>query len=90
MVRSRGDSGEHNVRLESCSVQTTVPTSRTLDFGQFDFGHQTELAEVEIGRSRTDGVCSVFSFSLLFFLLLCLFTFLYFFPCSNFSLSLFI
>ena len=35
------------------------------DFGQFDFGQlaDIELAEVEIGRSRTDGVCSVFSFS---------------------------
>ena len=36
---------------------------RMLDFGQFNFG---QLAEVEIGRSRTHGVCSFSSFSFLF------------------------
>ena len=58
------------------------------DFGQFDFG---QLAEVEIGRSgnwpkskligrnRTDGVCSVSSFSLSFFFFCFVFTFLHFF-----------
>ena len=68
------------------------PELRMLDFGQFDFGQlaEIELAEVEIGRSRTDadGVSSVSSFSLYFFLLLCLFTSLCFFSCSSSSLSL--
>ena len=63
------------------------------DFGQFDFGQlaEIELAEVEIGRSRnwpkskligrsrTDGVCSVPSFSRSFFFICLAFTFLYFF-----------
>ena len=49
-----------------------------LDFDQFDFGQlaEIELAEVEIGRSRNwpklkRWVCSVSSFALFFFLLLC-------------------
>ena len=62
--------------------------TRMLDFGQFDFDQLAEielaevenkLAEVEIGRSRTDGVCSVSSFSVFscfrlfhFFFLFCL------------------
>ena len=55
--------------------------SKMLDFGQFDFGQFDfgQLAEVEIGRSRnwpkskligrsrTDGVCSVSSLSLFLF-----------------------
>ena len=71
-----------------------------LDFGQFDFG---QLAEIElvaigrsrnwpksklIGRSRTDGVCSVSSFSLSSFFSLC-FYFSSLFSCSYSSLSSF-
>ena len=76
--------------------------ARMLDFGQFDFGQFDfgQLAKVEIGRSRnwpkskligrirTDGVCSVSSFSLSFFLLLC-FYFSSLFSCSYSSLSSF-
>ena len=45
---------------------------------------KSKLAEVEIARSRTDGVCSVSSFSLLFFF----FLFLYFFYFFLFLLRL--
>ena len=61
------------------------------DFGQFDFGQncptirlrpelsEVELAEVEVGRSRIDGVCFVSSFSLSYFFMCFVFTFLNFF-----------
>ena len=53
-------------------------STRMLDFGQFDFG---QLAEVEIGRSRTHGVYSFSSFSdysSCFLLFLFLFFFFFF------------
>ena len=80
-----------------------LPPKRMLDFGQFDFGQFDfgQLAEVEIGRSRnwpkskligrsrTDGVCSISSFSLSFFSFALSFYFSLLFSCSNSSLSSF-
>ena len=66
-----------------------------LDFGQFDFG---QLAEVEIGRSRnwpkskligrsrTHGVCSVSSFSLIFSFALSFYFSLFFLVPTHLSL----
>ena len=74
-----------------------------LDFGQFDFGQLAgiELAEVEIGRnrnwpkskligrSRTDGACSMSSFSFFFFFYF-VFLLFYRFYCSYSSSFFFV
>ena len=50
---------------------------------------KSKLAEVEIGRNRTDGVCSVSSFSLSCFCFCFVFLLSLLFSCSNASLSSF-
>ena len=52
------------------------PGTRMLDFGQFDFG---QLAEGEIGRIRTDGVCSFLLFLFFFALFFFFFSIIFFF-----------
>ena len=65
-----------------CSIclSTVHHSPRILDIGHFDFGHFNfgQLAEVEIGRSRTHGVCSFSDFSCFFFFFF-LFLFLFLF-----------
>ena len=73
--RAREDA---RLRPISTSANSTSDNSTSASWPKSNWP-KSKLAEVEIGRSRTDGVCSVSSFSLSFFSYCFVFTFLHFF-----------
>ena len=72
--------GQHtwNQRGCSASANSTSDNSSSASWPKSNWP-KSKLAEVEIGRSRTDGVCSVSSFSLSFFSFCFVFSSLFFF-----------